>query len=202
MEYDSLRRLILAAIAVLAIVQHVSSAPENVGTNTSVANKVLVEAHRLKVVGLIKAILIDRKDIKARYVRVRYDGAVVCLDGFVSNKTVAAEIESMASRVAKTEKIVSHWLISESLQDDDPYKTHIGEQSEDAVTWVRVRSALASESVREVLKVTEVQAVDLRHGRVTLYLIADAPTAEFDFESHLKSVPGVVSTTVQVVKTY
>ncbi len=156
-------------------------------------NKARFEAKRLAVIGEIRARLVDRKDIKERYVRVRFDGKTLQLAAFVQSTNVAAEIETIARGVAKPEKLETYWSVIDGLRDRDPYKTYVGEQASDAGIWIKVKASLANTDVRPSLTNVHVQAVDVDHGNVTVYLIEDAPTEGIDLSPHIKNIDGVTN---------
>jgi len=147
----------------------------------------------------IRAALADRKDIRSRYIRVRYDGETVQLAGFATNATQAVTAEGIARRVAPGAVVQEFWTFEPDLEEQDAYMTRIGEQAADAEIWARVQIALRSPAVRPLLANVDVQAVDVRHGKVRIYLILDKAGAEIDLAPHLRSIPGVTKVSVRTV---
>ena len=192
---------ILLALAIAVLVQCSRAAGESDALSDAwTATK--QEAKRLAVIGQIRATLIDRKDVKSRYVRVRFDGKNLQLAGFVQSTNMIAIIEQAAREVAKPERVETFWAIQDNLQDHDPYKTFVEEQTSDFGIWLKVKASLASPDVRPLLKNAVVQAVDVDHGKVTLYLIVDAPPAEIDLAPHIKGISGVKGYECRLAKTY
>ncbi|MEI6809245.1 MAG: hypothetical protein WCN95_11045 [bacterium] len=154
------------------------------------------------VIGKIKAAYADRKDIAGRYIRVRFDGHVLQLAGFVKNKENAKAAEEIAQSIAKAETVQTFWAFDEAIDNREPYKTHAGEQTEDGILWAKVMASLNSPDVQPQLKNAEIHLVNVNHGSVTVYIIADAPPDEFNLEPHVKPIPGVIQFSCKTAKTY
>ena len=164
--------------------------------------KIADETHRIAVIGEIKAKFVDNKGIKARYIRVQYDGTKLQLAGFVPTSAVIADVERIGREAAPQKKFESYWQVKEGLLDHDPYSTYVGEQASDFSIWLKVKATLLSPNVQPLLKATHVQAIDVHSGKVTIYLIADAPPGDIDLGPHIKNINGVKSVTVFTLKAY
>jgi osmotically-inducible protein OsmY len=164
--------------------------------------KVAEETRRLAKISEIKAKLIDNKEIKARYIRVQYDGNKVLLAGFVQNTNVVAEIERIARAVTPQKQFESYWQVAEGLIDQTSYSTYAGQQSSDVAVWMKVTAALYSPNVLPLLRKTHVQAIDVRSGHVTVYLIASAPPGDFDPTPHIKNIEDVKGTSFFTIKAF
>lgn len=144
----------------------------------------------------------DRKDIMARFIRVRFDGETVQLAGFVQSEDAAKNAAGIAARTARSEKVQTYLQVEASVTNVETYPTHVGEQSEDALTKALVLTSLASPDVKPQFRNAEIQHVTVAHGQVTVYIIADAPPAEFNLSPHVTPIDGVKGLTVHVDKAY
>lgn len=160
------------------------------------------EGKRASVIARVKTAYADRKDIPGRYIRVRFDGHTLQLAGFVPSKDIAKAAEDVARQVVQPESIQTFWCVEDSLSTSEPYKTYVGEQAQDAVLKGKVLTSLNSPDVRPQLANAEIALVDVTHGNVVVYVIADAPPAEVDLEPHVKPIPGVVGFQCKVLKAY
>jgi osmotically-inducible protein OsmY len=164
--------------------------------------KVADETRRLAKISEIKARLIDNKEVKARYIRVQYDGSKLQLAGFVPSTNVIATIEQIGRMATPQKEFESYWQVAEGLIDHDPHTTVMSEQASDAAVWLKVKAALYSPNVLPLLKGIHVQALDVRSGNVTVYMIADAPPGEFDPGPHIKNIAGVKSSSTFTIKAF
>jgi len=196
-----LLRILMIAAIVFSIDQ-ASLYAEGTQVLEKVVSSARSEAARLTVIGSIRAKIMDRKDIKSRYIRVRFDGKTLQLAGFVQSTNIAADVEQIARTVVQTGTIETYWKIEKTLKEHEPYKTHVEEQAADFAIWAKVKASLASPDVRPLLKNTDVQAVDVDHGNVIVYLIAAAPTGEASLDPHIQDISGVKSLSYRVLKTF
>ena len=84
--------LCLSAIASLAIPCRAEE------SFSSVASNIVEKARQGAVVAQVKAALMDRKDIRSRYIRVRYDGKTIQLAGLVQDKKQGELVVEIAKR--------------------------------------------------------------------------------------------------------
>ncbi len=163
----------------------------------------LVEkARHTTVVTRIKAALLDRKDISSRHIRVKYDGKTVAIAGFVKNKKNIKLIEDIAGKQDESADVKTFLAFAKKLDTVAPYKTRIGEQASDAEIWVKVYASLSSPAARGLLENVDVQAVDVRHGNVYVFLILDKPVEKIDITPHVITITGVVKVFTYKVKAY
>lgn len=160
------------------------------------------EAHRLAVLGEIKASLLDHKDIKSRYIRVHFNGQTLEIAGFAPDTNTTAAVERIAKTIAAPEATKVFWSVTDGLQAGEPYATYVEERAADLGVWAKVKASLASPHVRALLKHADVQAVDVNHGAVVVYLIADAPPIDIDLATHVTGISGVKSYKCQVLRAY
>jgi osmotically-inducible protein OsmY len=166
------------------------------------ASSLVEKARQGAVVAQVKAALMDRKDIRSRYIRVRYDGKTIHLAGFVRDKEQGELVEEIAKRQDENATVTSFWSYEQDLEERDPYKTRVGEQAADAETWVRVRVSLRSPAAQGMLENVDVQTVDVRRGKVRVFVILDGPPEDVDITPHVKSISGVTEVEVLKVKAY
>jgi osmotically-inducible protein OsmY len=166
-----------------------------------VASNLVEKARQGAVVAQVKAALMDRKDIRSRYIRVRYDGKRIQLAGFVKDAKQGKQVAEIAKQQEASASVVTFWSYEKDLEDRDPYKTHVGEQASDAEIWVKVRAALCSPAAKTILQHADVQAVDVRHGKVRVFLIVDGPPEDIDLSPHIKPIHGVTEFSCRTVKT-
>ena len=188
--------LCLSAIASLAIPCRAEE------SFSSVASNIVEKARQGAVVAQVKAALMDRKDIRSRYIRVRYDGKTIQLAGFVQDKKQGELVVEIAKRQEEKAEVVTFWSYEKDLEERDPYKTRVGEQATDAETWAKVRASLCSPAAKGVLEHSDVQVVDVRHGKVRVFLILDGPPEDIDITPYVKPIPGVADVSCRTVKTY
>jgi len=160
------------------------------------------EAHRLAVLGEIKAFLLDHKDIKSRYIRVHFNGQTLQIAGFAPDTNTTATVERIAKTIAAPDATKVYWSVTDGLQAGEPYATYVEERASDLAVWAKVKAALASPDIRALLKHADVQAVDVNHGAVVVYLITDAPPYEIDISAHVTRIAGVRNYRCQVLKAY
>lgn len=168
----------------------------------SVGERLLEQGRQELLAARIRTTLADRKDLRSRYIRVRFDGKTVHLAGFVTNTTQSLTAEDIARRIAPDAAVVGFWAFEPDLDERDAYMTRVGEQAADAEIWARVQVALRSPTVRSLLTDADVQAVDVRHGNVRLYLIADTPDGLIDLAPHIRPIPGVTDFSQRTVIGY
>jgi len=178
------------------------SAQESNCTPDNVFSKALAGGKHALIVGKIKAVYADRKDIPGRHIRIRFDGTTLQLAGFVPSAEVAKDAEEIAVRIAKPEKKQVLWRIDASVANREPYKTHVGEQSDDALIKTRVLASLAAPDVRPQFRNAEIQHVEVNHGQVLIYIIADAPPAQFDLAPHITPIEGVKDLSCNILKAF
>lgn len=154
------------------------------------------------VVAQIKAALMDRKDIRSRYIRVRYDGKTIQLAGFVKDAKQGELVAEIAKRQEDAADVAAFWTYEKELEERDPYKTRVSEQASDAEIWAKVRTSLFSPAAKAVLERADVQAVDVRHGKVRVFLILDGPPDDMDITLFVKPISGVSEALAFKVKTY
>lgn len=169
---------------------------------SSAAQSLVEKARQGAVVAQVKAALMDRKDIRSRYIRVRYDGKTFNLAGFVADKKQGELVAEIAKRHDEKASVVTFWSYEKDLEERDPYRTRVGEQASDAEIWAKVRASLCSPAAQAVLKNADVQAVDVRHGKVRVFLILDGPPEDLDIAPYVKPISGVAEVDVLKVKTY
>ncbi len=161
--------------------------------------KVREETRRLTTITEIRARMADRKNIASRYIRVRYDGENLQLAGFVTAAAQANQVESLVRGMAPDADVTGFWSFEPDLDEQDAYMTRIGEQATDAEIWARIQVALRGAAVRPLLADADVQAVDVRHGKVRVYLILDKAGIEVDLAPHFRSIPGVTDVSIRTV---
>lgn len=157
---------------------------------------------RAMVIGKIKAAFADRKDIPGRYIRVKFDGQVMQLAGFVPSKDVAKAAEELARRVGKPDRLLTFWGFDEAIENRESYKTYVREQASDVALTAKVLAALKNPAVRSQLTNAEPIHVNVSHGKVTVYIVADAPPENFELEPHIKPISGVLDFHYRVVTAY
>lgn len=188
--------LCCSAIAGLAIPCHAED------SISSVASNIVEKARQGAVVAQVKAALMDRKDIRSRYMRVRYDGKTIQLAGFVRDEKQGDLVVEIAKRQEEKAEVVTFWSYEKDLEERDPYKTRVGEQAADAEVWAKVRGSLCSPAAKAVLEHADVQVVDVRHGKVRVFMILDGPPEDIDITPYVKPIPGVVDVSFRTVKTF
>lgn len=172
-------------------------------TLTNAWTKLKEDGRRAFVAGKIKAAFADRKDIAGRFIRVRFDGETLHLAGFVPNKETARAAETLSCDIAKTDKISAHWETDPDLQGPVAYRTYVSEQTEDGLIKSKVLVSLAGPAVTPQLTGSEVLEVTVAHGKVVVYLVADAPLPrDFDLTPYIKPITGVTDFRLAVVKTF
>jgi len=169
---------------------------------TKVASNLVEKARQGAVVAQVKAALMDRKEIRSRYIRVRYDGKTIQLAGFVKDAQQGEQVVEIAKRQDVSASVVTFWSYEKALEDRDPYKTHVGEQASDAEIWVKVRASLYSLAAKTAVQSADVQAIDVRHGKVRVFLILDGPPEEVDLSPYVKAIPGVTDFICTTVKAF
>lgn len=176
------------------------SAEESAFSLSNAWTRLQEDGKRALIVGRIKAAFADRKDISGRYIRVRHDGKAVQLAGFVPDEETAKKAEAVAKEIAAPAEVVCFWKIDKELRNKPPYKTHVGEQTQDMILKSKILLSLAAPDVTSQLTKAEIIEVDVQQGNVTVYLVADAPLPEgFDLAPHIKPIPGVLMLTVSAV---
>lgn len=171
-------------------------------TLSSAASSFVEKARQGAVIAQVKAALMDRKDIRSRYIRVQYDGKTIHLAGFVTDKKQGELVAEIAKRQDGNATVTASWSYEKDLEERDPYKTRVGEQAADAEIWAKVRTSLCSPAAQGVLKNADVQAVDVRHGKVRVFVILDGPPEDLDLTPYVKPISGVTDVAVLKVKTY
>ena len=201
-----MRLLKVRCLILVAVVQFqtmlIVSAQESNSAPINAFSKALAGGKHTLVLGRIMAAYADRKDIPGRYIRIRFDGTTLQLAGFVPSAEVAKDAEAIAVRIAKPEKKKVFWCIDASVTNPEPYRTHVGEQSEDALVKTRVVASLAAPDVRPQFRNAEIQHVEVNHGQVVVYIIADAPPAQFDLGPHISPIEGVRGYNTLVLNAY
>jgi osmotically-inducible protein OsmY len=172
------------------------------GTLSSKAADLVEIAKQGAVVAQIKAALMDRKDIRSRYIRVRYDGKTIQLAGFVKDAKQGELVAELAKRQEDSAEVATFWAYEQELEERDAYTTRVGEQVSDAEIWAKVRASLFSPVAKAVLEQANVQAVDVRHGKVRVFLILDGPPEDIDISPYVKPIHDVVEVTCRIVKTF
>lgn len=180
----------------------VVSAQESNSAPVNAFSKALAGGKHTLIIGKIKAAYADRKDISGRHIRIHFDGTTLQLAGFAPSAEVAKDAEEIAVRIAQPEKKQVFWRIDASVSNPEPYRTHIGEQSEDALVKTRVLASLAAPDVKPQFNDAEIQHVDVNHGQVVVYVIADTPPARFDLGPHISPIEGVKGWSAIVLKAY
>jgi len=150
----------------------------------------------------VRFALADRKDISSRYIRVRHREGTLELAGFVPSLEQAGIIEKTAAELDDVSNIRSFWSVQYDLQERKPYKTRVGEQAADAALKAKILAALAKPRIQREMKSLSIQAIDVRHGEVRIYVVADAPSAETDLAKCLAGFRGITSIRCSVLKTY
>lgn len=166
------------------------------------ADRLLDRGRQEMTILRIRAALADRKDIRSRYIRVQHDGNVITLAGFVKNAAQGILTEGIARRIAPAAEIRGFWSYDPDLDERDAYMTRIREQAADAEIWTRVQMAIRAPAIRALLAAADIQAVDVRHGKVRVYVIADSPKGLVDLAPHLRPIQGVVEVSQRTVRTY
>jgi hypothetical protein len=166
------------------------------------ASNIVESARQQAVIAQVKAALMDRKDIRSRYIRVSYDGTTIQLAGFVKDHKQGEKVAGIAKRQEESAVVETFWSYEKDLEERAPYKTRLGEQAADAELWVKVRASLCGPDVRGILKNAEVQAVDVRHGKVRVFLILDGPPDDIDISPHVTTISGVKDFSSRTVKAY
>lgn len=164
--------------------------------------KIKDDGRRALAIGKVKTAFADRKDIPGRYIRVKFDGHVMQLAGFVPNEAVAKAAEELARTAGQPEKLLAFWAYDEAIESREAYKTFVREQAKDVALGLKVRIALNKPEVRALFKNAETLHVNVSHGKVTVYLVAEAPPETFELETHIKPITGVLDFHYRVVKTY
>jgi hypothetical protein len=154
------------------------------------------------VVARIAAALIDRKDLHSRYIRVRYDGRKIQLAGFLANESQSKLVEQIAETHGGSTTVTTHWSYEKDLEKRDPYMTQLSEQAIDAKIWANVHASLRSPAARGLLASADVLAVDVRHGKVRVFLVLDGPPDNIDISPHVVTIPGVKGFSCRVTRTY
>lgn len=168
----------------------------------SAASGLVEKARHGAVVAQIKAALMDRKDIRSRYIRVRYDGKTIHLAGFVKDKKQGETVAEIAGKQDESATVTTFWSYEEDLEERDPYLTRVGEQASDARIWADVQEWLRSPAAKGLLAHADVQTVDVRRGKVRVFLILDGPPSDLDISPHVVTIPGVKELSCRTVKTY
>ncbi|HMP75070.1 MAG TPA: BON domain-containing protein [Kiritimatiellia bacterium] len=186
----------------LALAPLAPARADDVGRAVSSAwERVRADGGRVWMTGRIKAAFADRKDISGRLIRVRYDGEVVQLAGFVPDRAAADAAEALAGEIAKPARVVGFWVEDSTIGTEEPYKTHVGEQRDDAVIKARVLLSLKSPAVTPQFKAADVVYVQVTQGAVVVYLVADEPSS-FDLDPYVAPIEGVRSFSVRVVNAF
>ena len=194
--------LSLLAFVVLAACPAVPALADDLGqTVSSVWTRVREESGRAWMIGRIKAAFADRKDIPGRLIRVRLHGEVVQLAGFVPDRAASEAAETIARDLAKPTEVVAFWAEDASIGAEEPYKTHVGEKTDDAMLKAKVLVSLNSPAVAPQFKGAEILHVQVVQGAVTIYIVADE-ACSFDLDPYVKPIAGVVSCTTKVVEAY
>lgn len=193
---------VLAMMMVAGLFALTVVAEEGASNSSNLWGKVKEEGKRAVVIGKIRAAFADRKDIPGRYIRVRFDGKVVQLAGFVPNKEIAKAAEDVAASVARPDSVQTFWSIDEAIDNRDAYKTYAGEQAGDVAVKAKVLASLNGPDVQPQLKNAAIIHVNVNHGKVTVYIVADAAPDRFDLEPHIKPIAGVTAFACKVVKAY
>jgi len=170
--------------------------------NPSALSKTIAGGKNMLAIGKIKAAFADRKDIRGRLIRIHFDGTTLQLAGFAQSTEAAKAAETLSQSIAKPNKVETYWHIDAAVTNCEPYSTYIGEQSEDALIKTRVLASLAAPDVRPQLQSADVHYVAANHGQVSVYIIADAPPAQFDLAPHITPIEGVKSWSLYVLKAY
>ncbi len=150
----------------------------------------------------IRSALADRKDIRSRYIRVRYDGETIHLAGFAKDAEQAAEVERIVHSIVPEAGRQSFWSFEPDLDERDAYMTRIGEQAADAEIWARIQVTLRGPAVRALLAEADVQAVDVRHGKVRIFLIAESTKGLVDLAPHLNPIQGIIDVSQRTVNAF
>lgn len=201
----STKSLLVFAVALgfFSLLPKVQAADQEMATLTNAWAKIKDEGRRALVIGKIKAAYADRKDIAGRYIRVRFDGKLLQLAGFVPDMETAKKAEALAREIANIEKTETFWELDEDIRNRPPYNTHFTEQAHDALLKGKVLLSLAAPDVTSQLTNAEIIEVDVTNGKVTVYLIADAPLpSDFNLEPHIKPITGVSEVRTCLVCTY
>jgi hypothetical protein len=198
----SLRHLLPMAAQLFLLAPVATIAEESNSAPASVFSKALAGGKHTLIVGKIKAAFADRKDVIGRYIRVHYDGTTLQMAGFVQSAEASKAAEEIATRISKSGSVQSYWQIEPSVTNSEPYATHVGEQSEDALTKARVLASLAAPDVRPQFHNAEIQHVTVSHGHVSIYVIADATPAQFDLAPHIVPIEGVKGWSCHMLKAY
>jgi osmotically-inducible protein OsmY len=204
MEGITMNRFVygLLAAGMLALTPQVSRATDDLSrTVSNVWTRVREEGGRAWMVGRIKAAFADRKDIPGRLIRVRLKGDVVQLAGFVPDQSVSEAAEAIARDLAKPTEVVAFWAEDSSMGAEEPYKTHVGEKTDDAMLKAKVLVSLNSPAVSPQFKGAEILHVQVVQGAVVIYIVADEPST-FDLDPYVKPIAGVLSCTLHVVEAY
>ena len=61
---------------------------------------------------------------------------------------------------------------------------------------------MCSPAAKELLKHADLQAVDVRHGKVRVFLIVDALPLEIDISQHVKTIAGVADFSSRTVQAF
>ena len=191
------RTFVSLALALLYSASAVTAADEE-----PLADRLMDHGRQELTVLRIRAALADRKDIRARYIRVRHDGKAVNLAGFVKDPAQSSEAEKIARTIAAGSEVRGFWAYEPDLDERDAYMTRIGEQATDAEIWARIQVALRGPPVRHLLADADIQAVDVRHGKVRVLLIAESPEGLVDLAPHLTPVQGVAEVSQSTVKAF
>lgn len=161
------------------------------------ASTLVEKARQGAVIVQIKASLMDHKDIRSRYIRVRYDGKTVQLAGFVQSKKQGELAVEIAKQQGEKSEVITCWSYEKDLNERNPYKTRVREQVSDAEIWRKVCASLSSPAAKSILA-----HADVRHGIVRVFLILDGPPENPDITPYVKPISGVVDLNVLAVKVY
>ena len=195
--------LLTTTITVLLAFGGLHATAQDPGNGLSNAwDKVREESKRAFVVGKVKAAFADRKDIPGRYIRVRFDGHILQLAGFLPNKDVAKAAEALAREVGKPDTVQTFWAFDEAIDNRDAYKTFVGEQTSDIALDAKVLASVNGPAVRPQFKHAEIVHVNVNHGTVTVYIVADAAPDTFTLDPYVTPIPGVTEFHYRVVKAY
>lgn len=172
------------------------------GNGTPLHERMLTRSRYEMIAVRIRASFADRKDIRSRYIRVRFDGQTVQLAGFVKDAAQAATAEAIARKIAPGASIIGFWQFESDLDEREAYMTRIAEQAADAEIWARIQVTLRSPAIRPILADADIQAVDVRHGKVRLFVIAESERGIIDLTPYLSSTAGVAEVSQSTVKAY
>lgn len=187
----------------LAFSSPVGADGRDVSTGVSDAlTSIKEDSKRLLAIAKVKAAFADRRDIPGRYIRVRFDGRVLQLAGFVPNKEIAKAAEEVARTAVAPESVKTFWEIDEDIDNREPRKTYVGEQASDLAVYAKVLASLNGPDVRPLLKNAETVHVNVHQGKVTIYIILDAPPDIVDLSPHVATIEGVTGVTCKTVRTY